>query len=105
MKKIPEKLSGYTEYHAIKKSIKAVVYECKHVEEFESEWANFIPTFDLSSNEWLGSLYADRQRWVQTFLKHRFWAGMSTTQRSEGMNAFFDGYINSTTILQQFVHQ
>ena len=30
---------------------------------------------------------------------------MSTTQRSEGMNAFFDGYINSTTTLQQFVHQ
>jgi len=30
---------------------------------------------------------------------------MSTTQRSEGMNAFFDGYINSTTSLQQIVHQ
>ena len=30
---------------------------------------------------------------------------MSTTQRSEGMNAFFDGYINSTTTLQQFVYQ
>ncbi|XP_014506304.1 protein FAR-RED IMPAIRED RESPONSE 1-like [Vigna radiata var. radiata] len=30
---------------------------------------------------------------------------MSTTQRSEGMNAFFDGFINSTTTLQQFVIQ
>ncbi|XP_052732393.1 protein FAR1-RELATED SEQUENCE 9-like [Vigna angularis] len=30
---------------------------------------------------------------------------MSTTQRSEGMNAFFDGFINSTTTLQQFVVQ
>ena len=49
--KIPEKLSGYTEYHAIKKSMKVVVYECKHVEQFKSEWANFISTFDLSGNE------------------------------------------------------
>ncbi|XP_017434509.1 protein FAR1-RELATED SEQUENCE 9-like [Vigna angularis] len=30
---------------------------------------------------------------------------MSITQRSEGMNAFFDGFINSTTTLQQFVVQ
>jgi len=61
MKKIPEKLSGYTEYNAIKKSMKVVLYKSKHVEEFESEWANFISTFELSGNEWLGSLYADRE--------------------------------------------
>jgi len=30
---------------------------------------------------------------------------MSTTQRSESMNAFFDGFVNSTTILKQFVVQ
>ncbi|XP_052735478.1 protein FAR-RED IMPAIRED RESPONSE 1-like [Vigna angularis] len=30
---------------------------------------------------------------------------MSTTQRSEGMNAFFDGFINSNTTLHQFVVQ
>jgi len=76
MKKIPEKLFGYIEYHAIKKSMKVVVYECKHLEEFESEWANCISTFDLSGNEWLGCLYADRERYVPTFLKHRFWVGM-----------------------------
>jgi len=56
MKKIPEKLSGYIEYNAIKKSMKCVVYESKHVEKFESEWANFISTFELSGNEWLSSL-------------------------------------------------
>jgi len=38
-------------------------------------------------------------------MKSNFWVGMSTTQRSEGMNAFFDGFINSTTTLQQFVVQ
>ena len=30
---------------------------------------------------------------------------MSTTQRSESMNAFFDGYVNSKTALKQFVEQ
>ncbi|KAL7199221.1 hypothetical protein ACSBR2_021495 [Camellia fascicularis] len=31
--------------------------------------------------------------------------GMSTTQHSESMHAFFDGYINSKTTLKQFVEQ
>ncbi|KAH9794409.1 protein FAR1-RELATED SEQUENCE [Citrus sinensis] len=31
--------------------------------------------------------------------------GMSTTQRSESMNAFFDGFVNSKTNLKQFVKQ
>ena len=53
----------------------------------------------------VNSLYEERHRWVPIYLKGHFWAGLSTTQRSESMNAFFDGYINSMTTLQQFVQQ
>mgnify|MGYP005796050961 FL=1 len=38
-------------------------------------------------------------------MKDAFWAGMSTTQRSESMNAFFDGYVNAKTTLKHFVSQ
>ncbi|XP_071695688.1 protein FAR-RED IMPAIRED RESPONSE 1-like [Rutidosis leptorrhynchoides] len=34
-----------------------------------------------------------------------FWAGMSTTQRSESINSFFDKYVNKKTTLKQFVEQ
>lgn len=30
---------------------------------------------------------------------------MSTTQRSESMHAFFDGFVNSKTTLKEFVEQ
>lgn len=30
---------------------------------------------------------------------------MSTTQRSESMNAFFDGYVHARTNLKEFVNQ
>jgi hypothetical protein len=30
---------------------------------------------------------------------------MNTTQRSESMNAFFDGYVHSQTTLKEFVDQ
>ncbi|XP_047180889.1 protein FAR1-RELATED SEQUENCE 5-like [Vigna umbellata] len=49
-----------------------------------------------------------RHRWclwhIMKKLPEKF-QGMSTTQRSEGMNAFFDGFINYSTTLQQFVVQ
>ena len=38
-------------------------------------------------------------------MKDAFWVGMSTTQRSESMNAFFDGYDNAKTTLKHFVTQ
>lgn len=40
------------------------------------------------------TIYDMRHRWVPVFVRHYFWAGMSTTQRSESMNAFFDGQSN-----------
>ena len=39
------------------------------------------------------------------FVKDTFWAGMSTIQRSESINAFFDGYVHHQTTLKEFVEQ
>ena len=64
-----------------------------------------IVNFALQENEWLSGLYAERHRWVPIFLKHHFWAGMSTTQHSESIHAFFDGYVHQSTTLEQFVNQ
>ncbi|GFS40197.1 hypothetical protein Acr_00g0067080 [Actinidia rufa] len=65
----------------------------------------FITKYELESNTWLEGLYSERKRWVLAYLKDVFWAGMSSTQRSEGINAYFDGYIHSKTTLKQFVEQ
>ena len=105
MKKIPEKLQGYTHYKTIKTKLKTLVYESVSVHQFETRWQQLINDHELDKNEWLDTLYEERQWWVPCYLKGNFWADMSTTQRSEGLNAFFDGFINSTTTLQQFVVQ
>ncbi|XP_042967623.1 protein FAR1-RELATED SEQUENCE 5-like [Carya illinoinensis] len=81
------------------------VYDTQTIEEFENCWAGFINTYDLHDNAWLTSLYIEREHWVPVFLKEHFWAGMSTTQRSESMNAFFDSYFHSKTNLKEFVDQ
>lgn len=53
----------------------------------------------------MGGLYIERHRWAPTLLRKYIWAGISTTQHSASIHAFFDGYINSITSLNQFVKQ
>ncbi|KAL4580155.1 hypothetical protein LXL04_016336 [Taraxacum kok-saghyz] len=42
---------------------------------------------------------------IRAFLKDIFWAGMTTSGRSESIHAFFDGFVNSRTMLNEFVIQ
>jgi len=105
MKKVPKKLGGLTIYKTIKHALKQLVYVSTSTIDFEVGWEQFISKFALQNNEWLSTLYEDRSRGVPCYLKSQFWTSMSTTQISEGMNAFFDGLINSTTTLKQFVVQ
>jgi len=79
MKKIPEKLQGYSQHKGIKSEMKKLVYETITMHDFESGWSNFVIKYELQSNEWLNTLYDDRSRWIPCYLKNNFWAGMSTT--------------------------
>ncbi|XP_062170384.1 protein FAR-RED IMPAIRED RESPONSE 1-like [Alnus glutinosa] len=56
-------------------------------------------------NAWLHDLYSKQTFWVPAYLNGVFWADMTITQRSENMNAFFDGYVHSSTSLKEFVYQ
>ncbi|XP_024039603.1 protein FAR1-RELATED SEQUENCE 5-like [Citrus clementina] len=105
LKKIPDKLGGYKQYRDISDMLHCAVYDSQSPAKFEEIWHRMIVEYDLGGNDWLHGLYNERHHWVPCYLKDSFWAGMSTTQRSESMNAFFDGYVNSKTALKQFVEQ
>ncbi|XP_038708509.1 protein FAR1-RELATED SEQUENCE 5-like [Tripterygium wilfordii] len=105
MKKVPEKLGSHIEYDGIRRLLTGAIYDSQSIYEFEDSWHMLISFYQLEDNVWLSSLYAERELWVPIFVKKYFWAGMSTTGRSESMNAFFDGYVNSKTTLKQFVEQ
>ncbi|KAK9198736.1 hypothetical protein WN944_013922 [Citrus x changshan-huyou] len=106
LRKIPEKLS-----YVIKKdeSFMRIFNDCVYnswlEEDFEKKWWNMIGEFELEGNEWLGSLYEDRKFWVPTYMRDTFFAGLSTTQRSESINSFFDKYVSKKTSLKEFVEQ
>ncbi|KAF5458473.1 hypothetical protein F2P56_022499 [Juglans regia] len=106
LKKVPEKLSSYASYKSgMNNALMKCVYDTHTIDEFEKSWDELIDTYHLHDNVWLKSLYTEREYWVPAFLKDCFWAGMSTTQRSESMNAFFNGYVYAKKNLKDFVDQ
>ncbi|XP_058180203.1 protein FAR-RED IMPAIRED RESPONSE 1-like [Rhododendron vialii] len=105
MKKIPEKLNGCNAYENISWCMRRAVYASLTIKQFEDAWDVFIKKYELQSNTWLEGLNLERKRWVPAYLNDVFWAGMSSTQRSENINAYFDGYVHSKTTLKQFVGQ
>ena len=59
--------------------------------------------YNLEGNEWLQGLYRIKESWIPIFNRSTFFAGMNTTQRSEGINAFFDSFVHSRSRLQEVV--
>ncbi|KAG6677933.1 hypothetical protein I3842_14G053000 [Carya illinoinensis] len=84
---------------------KSALYDSQTCAKFEMKWGQLIEKYELSDSAWLQGLYNERSFWVLAYLKGVFWAGMSTTQRSESMNAFFNGFVHSGTSLKEFVDQ
>ncbi|XP_042460880.1 protein FAR-RED IMPAIRED RESPONSE 1-like [Zingiber officinale] len=105
MKKLPMKFSSHANYKLIKRNLKNIVYNSMTSEECDNNWKKLIEEFNLEKNDWLNSLYEIRHKWMPVYVKDKFWARMSTSQRSESMNAFFDDYVHSKTTLKQFIEQ
>lgn len=82
-------------------------YRASTISKCEERWKALKEKFEIDENasSWLSKMYRLREHWVNAYLKDVFWAGMTSSQRSESINAFFDGFVNSRTQLMEFVCQ
>ncbi|KAG6521076.1 hypothetical protein ZIOFF_018142 [Zingiber officinale] len=74
MKKLPAKLGGHAQYKLIKKQLKNIVYNSLTIDECDENWMKMIEDFNLENNDWLKSLYEQRNRWIPVYVKDKFWA-------------------------------
>ncbi|XP_059625454.1 protein FAR-RED IMPAIRED RESPONSE 1 isoform X2 [Cornus florida] len=104
LSKIPEKLSYVLRQHEnfMTKFNKCIIKSSTD-EKFEKRWWKIVDKFNLRNDIWFQSLYDDRERWIPTYMRNIFLAGISTTQRSESINSFFDKYMQRRTTLKEFL--
>ncbi|XP_071728513.1 protein FAR1-RELATED SEQUENCE 5-like [Rutidosis leptorrhynchoides] len=74
-------------------------------DEFETRWKIIRDKYNLQSHNLSNEMYNQRTRWAKVFLKDCFFAGMTTSGRSESIHSYFDGYVTSNTMLNEFVVQ
>ncbi|XP_048498292.2 protein FAR-RED IMPAIRED RESPONSE 1-like [Beta vulgaris subsp. vulgaris] len=105
MMKFGKKLGSYANYKDLKEALTQSIYESTSPDVFDRTWVVAIEKYGVGDDEWLEGLFRERHMWVPAYMKHLFWAGMKTTQRSESINSFFDGYVHKTTKLCEFAEQ
>ncbi|XP_076892033.1 protein FAR1-RELATED SEQUENCE 5-like [Bidens hawaiensis] len=72
------------------------------VKEFESRWEFLCGKYNFQSGSWITKMYNQRKHWAKAFLKDCFFDGMTSSGRSESIHSYFDGYVNSKTMLNEF---
>ncbi|KAL0289321.1 UNVERIFIED_CONTAM: protein FAR-RED IMPAIRED RESPONSE 1 [Sesamum angustifolium] len=106
LERIHETLAHVLKQHEnFMKKFNKCIFKSLTDEEFDMRWWKMVGRFELQENEWVHSMYVDRKKWVPTFMRDIFLAGLSTYQRSESVNSFFDKYIHKKINLKEFVRQ
>ncbi|PIA24711.1 hypothetical protein AQUCO_78000002v1 [Aquilegia coerulea] len=101
-----EKLSAVYHMHpTFEADFRKCINTTETIEEFESCWGSLLERYSVVHNEWLQSLYIARQKWVPVYLRDTFFGEMSTTQSTDSVISFFDGYVNASTTIQVLVKQ
>lgn len=102
LSKFSEKVSAiyykehYDEFHRC-------IWNSETPEEFEERWVQVVAKAQLSTNDWLNTMYEIRERWVPAYTRHVFSAHMTSSQRAEGCHAFFKRYVSPNNSLMDFV--
>jgi MULE transposase domain/FAR1 DNA-binding domain/SWIM zinc finger len=104
MRKAREQLlKVYNSKPSFEDHLKRVINRSLTVIEFEQCWATMLETHKVKDNNHLKVMFRSRAEWVPAYFRDTFFAEMSTTQRSESMNAILKLWLHSHTSIYQFV--
>jgi len=81
------------------------VYHLECADDFEREWKSMFALFDLCKDNHIDLLFSNHEFWALAYLKDFFFAGMTTTGRSESINAYIKRFLVANTSLTDFVNQ
>ncbi|XP_034919872.1 protein FAR-RED IMPAIRED RESPONSE 1 isoform X1 [Populus alba] len=106
LERLPETLSHVIKRHEnFLPKFNKCIFKSWTDDRFDMRWWKMVTRFELQDDEWIQSLYEDRKKWVPTYVGDTFLAGISATQRSESMSAFFDKYIHRKITMKEFMKQ
>ena len=79
------------------------LYRMTSIKEFEHNWSSVVAKYNLQNNNHVHGLHKIRESWAPTYLRNYFFGGMTSTSRSESINAFIKRFVSADTSLKDFV--
>ncbi|XP_057547073.1 protein FAR1-RELATED SEQUENCE 11-like isoform X3 [Amaranthus tricolor] len=79
------------------------LYSLELVDEFEAGWKEMVDRYGLQLNKHIISLYALRNFWALSFLRHHFFAGFMSKSVTDSVNAFIQRIVSAQSKLDCFI--
>jgi hypothetical protein len=107
MKKFHLHLSSlYKKYLTFKAEFTTILNWPLMPTEFENAWRNLLDKYNLHDDPMMLQLWEIREEWISAYFKNVFCARMTSTQRSESMNASLKhSLLNEKLSLNRFAEQ
>ncbi|KAL7212173.1 hypothetical protein ACSBR2_014946 [Camellia fascicularis] len=96
---------------AMHQAIERVIPNFRHrlcsrlLEKNASTNARMVKQYKLENNNWVLEIHRKRDKWAEAYLRGHMFAGMRSTQCFEGMNAYFNMFLEQKVRLYEFVAQ
>lgn len=81
------------------------IFELETVEDFSHQWDQMVTEFGLNLDRHVSLLSVHRLFWALPYLQGWFLGGPMTAGHSLSIKTFFRGFLNSQTLLKDFIEQ
>ncbi|KAF1879522.1 hypothetical protein Lal_00005989 [Lupinus albus] len=86
------------------KDFQKVMYVDVDIDDFNMMWEELIAKHGLHNNAWVAQIFDCRSMWARSYIRGKFYAGLHTTSRCEGLHSQMGRYIEYGYNVTEFLH-
>ncbi|OQU76475.1 hypothetical protein SORBI_3010G151325 [Sorghum bicolor] len=95
----------YSKKSNFKKEFNKLVTEETNQNRFERKWRQLMRKYYLIENQFMNRIFKHRAKWAKPYFMGIFFAGMTSTQRSESANHMLKQFIQRSAPMHMFVRK
>uniref|UniRef100_A0A8I6Y712 Protein FAR1-RELATED SEQUENCE n=1 Tax=Hordeum vulgare subsp. vulgare TaxID=112509 RepID=A0A8I6Y712_HORVV len=106
LKKVKENCGNiYSTRETFKEDFHRVLTQMLTVDEFEGAWKELMSEYKVEDCVYLKQMWDIGEKWAFPYFGHLFYAGMTTTQRSESVNFVLKRFVMPASSMNGFVRK
>ncbi|KAF1862136.1 hypothetical protein Lal_00026655 [Lupinus albus] len=84
------------------KDFQKVMYADVEFDDFNMMWEELIAKHGFHNNVWASQIFDCRSMWARSYIRGKFYAGLHTTSRCEGLHSQMGSYMRNNEVVEDF---